>query len=254
MVAASGRPWTPSSGLDPGRVGPTTSTQEQSMATDRRPAGRSERRAVGERKPREERWAELLEVATQVFYEKGYDGASLQDIADRLGMLKGSLYYYIKSKEDLLFRVLEEVHEDAHGIIEEVAAMDAPPLERLFAYFRAHVEYNTRNLTKVAVNYHDFGLLSGERREKIIKERQVYERFVVGLIKEAQESGDVRPEVDARLAAYSALGMANWVYTWYKPSGKTSPDELADLIAEMIVGGLRAAGNGTSTKPSRKRS
>ncbi|MCW3065748.1 MAG: TetR/AcrR family transcriptional regulator [Solirubrobacterales bacterium] len=197
---------------------------------------------------------EIVDAAAEIFHRQGYADTSVQDVADAVGILKGSLYYYIKSKEDLLFRVLEEVHEDAHGIIEEVAAMDAPPLERLFAYFRAHVEYNTRNLTKVAVNYHDFGLLSGERREKIIKERQVYERFVVGLIKEAQESGDVRPEVDARLAAYSALGMANWVYTWYKPSGKTSPDELADLIAEMIVGGLRAAGNGTSTKPSRKRS
>jgi hypothetical protein len=150
--------------------------------------------------------------------------------------------------------VLEEVHEDAHGIIEEVAAMeDTPPLDRLAAYFRKHVEYNTHNLTKVAVNYHDFGLLSGDRREKIIKERQIYERFVVGLIKEAQEAGDVSPDVDARLAAYSALGMANWVYTWYKPSGKTSPEELAQLISEMIVGGLRAAGNGTASNAKRRK-
>jgi AcrR family transcriptional regulator len=193
---------------------------------------------------------EIIDAAAEIFHRQGYADTSVQDVADAVGILKGSLYYYIKSKEDLLFRVLEEVHEDAHGIIEEVAAMeDKPPLERLAAYFRAHVEYNTRNLTKVAVNYHDFGLLSGDRRDTIVKERQVYERFVVGLIKEAQEAGDVRPDVDARLAAYSALGMANWVYTWYKPSGKTSPEELAELIAEMIVGGLRAAGNGTAPKP-----
>jgi AcrR family transcriptional regulator len=196
---------------------------------------------------------EIIDAAAEIFHRQGYADTSVQDVADAVGILKGSLYYYIKSKEDLLFRVLEEVHEDAPGNIEEVAARDAPPLERLAAYFRAHVEYNTRNLTKVAVTYHDFGLLTGERRDKIVKERQVYERFVVGLIKEAQQSGDVRPEVDARLAAYSALGMANWVYTWYRPSGKTSPEELAELISEMIVGGLRAAGNGTVPKP-RKRS
>jgi AcrR family transcriptional regulator len=225
----------------------TTSATGRRTSSGAAPDGR---RANSSKK----REREIVDAAAEIFHRQGYADTSVQDVADAVGILKGSLYYYIKSKEDLLFRVLEEVHEDAHGIIEEVAAMDAPPLERLFAYFRAHVEYNTRNLTKVAVNYHDFGLLSGDRREKIIKERQVYERFVVGLIKEAQESGDVRPEVDARLAAYSALGMANWVYTWYKPSGKTSPDELAELIAEMIVGGLRAAGNGTSTKPSRKRS
>jgi AcrR family transcriptional regulator len=212
-----------------------------------------ERRRANNGSKKRER--EIIDAAAEIFHRQGYADTSVQDVADAVGILKGSLYYYIKSKEDLLFRVLEEVHEDAHGIIEEVAAMeDKPPLERLAAYFRAHVEYNTRNLTKVAVNYHDFGLLSGDRRDKIVKERQVYERFVVGLIKEAQEAGDVRPDVDARLAAYSALGMANWVYTWYKPSGKTSPEELAELISEMIVGGLRAAGNGTAPKPrARKR-
>jgi AcrR family transcriptional regulator len=208
------------------------------------------RRADGSKK----REREIIDAAAEIFHRQGYADTSVQDVADAVGILKGSLYYYIKSKEDLLFRVLEEVHEDAHGIIEEVAAMeDTPPLDRLAAYFRKHVEYNTHNLTKVAVNYHDFGLLSGDRREKIIKERQIYERFVVGLIKEAQEAGDVSPDVDARLAAYSALGMANWVYTWYKPSGKTSPEELAQLISEMIVGGLRAAGNGTASNAKRRK-
>jgi AcrR family transcriptional regulator len=222
-----------------------TTSADVREAAERR--GSENRRANSSRK----REREIIDAAAEIFHRKGYADTSVQDVADAVGILKGSLYYYIKSKEDLLFRVLEEVHEDAHGIIEEVAAMDAPPLERLAAYFRAHVEYNTRNLTKVAVTYHDFGLLSGERRETIVNERHVYERFVVGLIKEAQDAGDVRPEVDARLAAYSALGMANWVYTWYKPSGKTSPEELAELISEMIVGGLRAAGNG-ATKPKRR--
>ena len=89
----------------------------------RQPAGRSARRSGGERKPREERWAELIEVATEVFYEKGYDGASLQDIADRLGMPKGSLYYYIQSKEDLLFDVISSVHKDGLAVIRARAAV-----------------------------------------------------------------------------------------------------------------------------------
>ncbi len=62
--------------------------------------------------PREERWPELLEVATDVFSEKGCEAASLQDIAERLGMLKGSLYYYINSKEDLLYHVINDVHQE----------------------------------------------------------------------------------------------------------------------------------------------
>ena len=129
------------------------------MAQDRRPAGRSERRAAGERKPREERWAQLLEVATQVFYEKGYDGASLQDIADRLGMLKGSLYYYIQSKEDLLFEVISEVHREGYAVVRAAAASEGDPLDRLERTIRAHVEHACRNLVPTAVFLHELEAL-----------------------------------------------------------------------------------------------
>ena len=92
----------------------------------RQPPGRAHRRGGGERKPREERWSELIEVATDVFYAKGYDAASLQDSADRLGMLKGSLYYYIRSKEDLLFDVIKAVHEEGLANIKSLAAGEGP--------------------------------------------------------------------------------------------------------------------------------
>src|ERR1043165_9694593 len=97
----------------------------------RQPPGRAQRRGGGERKPRDERWSELIEVATDVFYAKGYDAASLQDIADRLGMLKGSLYYYIQSKEDLLYDVIKTVHEEGLANIESLAAGDGDAVERL---------------------------------------------------------------------------------------------------------------------------
>src|SRR6202043_297981 len=106
----------------------------------RQPVGRSTRQAGAERKPREERWAELIETATQVFYEKGYDGASLQDIAERLGMLKGSLYYYIQTKEDLLFEVISTVHQDGLAVIQARAEAPGEPLQRLQNVIQGHVE------------------------------------------------------------------------------------------------------------------
>jgi AcrR family transcriptional regulator len=192
--------------------------------------------------PSKKRSRQIVDAAARMFQERGYADTSVQDVAQAVGILKGSLYYYIDSKEDLLFRVLEDVHEDARHLVDDVAAMDAPPLERLAAYVRGHVEFNLRNLAKVAVYYHDFALLEPERREVIIEQRHLYERFVIGLIEEAQAAGDVDAGLDAHVAAYSALGMVNWVYTWYRPVGERAPSELADLIAEIVVGGLRAAG------------
>ena len=184
---------------------------------------------------------EIIDAAARMFREHGYADTSVEDVANAVGILKGSLYYYIDSKEDLLFRVLEDVHEQAKHILDDVGAMDAPPLDRLAAYLRGHVEFNLRNLEKVAVYYHDFTRLAPERRAVILEQRKQYERFVVGLIDEARQAGDVASDLDPRIAAYSALGMVNWVYTWYRPVGEAAPEELANLIAEIIVGGLRAA-------------
>lgn len=205
------------------------------MATDRRPAGRSERRAVGERKPREERWAELLEVATQVFYEKGYDGASLQDIANRLGMLKGSLYYYIQSKEDLLFEVISEVHQEGYAVVSGAASSDGDPLERLERTIRAHVEHTCRHLVPTAVFLHELESLPTARREAILGSGHAYQGVFRDLVAEAQRDGLVRADVDPRVAGLSILGSTNWVYRWFRSDGPSTPEEVATQLAAMAV-------------------
>jgi AcrR family transcriptional regulator len=190
--------------------------------------------------PPKRRDRQILEAAAQMFHERGYADTSVQDVANAVGLLKGSLYYYIESKEDLLFRVLQDVHAQAKQILDAVPEMDVPPLERLAAYVRGHIEFNLRNIEKVAVYYHDFAQLKPERRAEIVTTRKRYEEFVIGLIEEAQAEGEVDPELDAHVAAYSVLGMLNWVYTWYRPGGKVSISDFADLVAEIVVGGLRS--------------
>jgi TetR/AcrR family transcriptional regulator, cholesterol catabolism regulator len=207
------------------------------MAQDRRPAGRSERRAAGERKPREERWAQLLEVATQMFYEKGYEGASLQDIADRLGMLKGSLYYYIQSKEDLLFEVISEVY----AVVRAAAASDGDPLERLETTIRAHVEHACRNLVPTAVFLHELESLPTARREAILGSGHAYQGVFRDLVAEAQREGLARPDVDPRVAGLSILGSTNWVYRWFRPDGPSTPEEIGVQLAAMAVHGVATA-------------
>lgn len=208
------------------------------MASDRRPAGRSERRAAGERKPREERWAELLAVATQVFYEKGYEGASLQDIADRLGMLKGSLYYYIQSKEDLLFEVISAVHREGYAVVRGAAGGDDDPLDRLERTIRAHVEHACRHLVPTAVFLHELESLPTTRRAEILGTGHAYQGVFRDLVDEAQRAGLVRPDVDPRVAGLSILGSTNWVYRWFRADGPSTPEEIGEQLAAMAVHGV----------------
>lgn len=204
----------------------------------RQPAGRSARRSGGERKPREERWVELIEVATQVFYEKGYDGASLQDIADRLGMLKGSLYYYIQSKEDLLFDVISTVHRDGLAVIRARADVEGDPLQKLESVIVGHVEHTCRNLVPTAVFLHELSALPAERRQEILGSEHAYQGVFRDLIEQAQELGDVRSDLDPRLAALSVLGSTNWVYRWYRPGGAFTPEQIGSELAEIAIRGI----------------
>lgn len=85
---------------------------------------------------------EVLDAAVQVFCERGYAAATVQDVADQLGILKGSLYYYIETKEDLLYRAVMAVHSSAEAVMDSVAAEPSGPLERLELYMRRQVEHN----------------------------------------------------------------------------------------------------------------
>jgi TetR/AcrR family transcriptional regulator, cholesterol catabolism regulator len=184
------------------------------------------------------RHQEILDAAAEIFYRKGYADNSVQDVADAVGILKGSLYYYIDSKEDLLFQMLLEVHEDAKAVVIDTAALDLPPLDRLRAYIKRHIEYNAGNLAKIAVYYHDFGLLAPERRRAIAEQRKYYETFVISLITEAQENGDVEASVDPQLLSSAIFGTVNWLYTWYRAGRSVAPEYLGDLYAEMLVAGI----------------
>jgi AcrR family transcriptional regulator len=200
--------------------------------------GRSTERTVGERKPRQERWAELLDVAAAVFHERGYDGASLQDIADRLGMLKGSLYYYIHNKEDLLFEVISAVHSTGLAVVQAAADTSGDPLERLERVIVAHVEHTCRNLVPTAVFLHELASLPEDRRNEAVGKGHVYQGVFLGIIEEAQEAGLLRRDVDPLLATLSILGSANWVYRWFRPRGQFSAARIGAQFADFAIGGI----------------
>ncbi len=181
---------------------------------------------------------EILEAAAQVFHEKGYESTSIQDIADSVGILKGSLYYYITSKEDLLFEIIQGVHEEALRNLERTRAVEGNALERLRAFAVIHFTYNAENRIKIAVFFQDFRSLSPERRKTIVDERDLYDNFVRDLIREGQDEGIICPDIDAKLAAITVLGMLNWIYHWYRPGGSQTASEIAEAYGDFVVSGL----------------
>jgi len=199
------------------------------------PARRSN--SSGDRKPREERWAELLEAAAEVFFEKGYDATSLQEIADRIGILKGSIYYYINTKGDLLAQLLREANETGIRSVEPIARRDGDPIDRLKDMIRMHVRNVCSDRARTAVFLHERKRLTPEQRKAVFGDEHAYRRLFQGVIKEAQSAGLIRDDLDSKLLSLCMLSSLNLLYQWYRPDGAYSIDRIADHYIAISLSG-----------------
>lgn len=181
---------------------------------------------------------EIIDAAAQVFYEKGYDAASTQDIAEVVGILKGSLYYYVESKEDFLFEVIKEANDMALAVLEQVQAAEGGPAEKLVALIRGHLNYYFANRTKATVFFRELNSLSPDRRKELHEVGHVYRVFVARLITEGQRQGVINPNVDPRVAAVAMIEMLNSVSRWYDPTGPATMDHIIDQYLAMLMSGM----------------
>jgi TetR/AcrR family transcriptional regulator, cholesterol catabolism regulator len=187
---------------------------------------------------RRNRERDVTRAAVQVFYEKGYAAASVQDVAEVVGVPKGSLYYYISSKEDLLFRIIDSVHEQLSEILDGVFVLDIPAIERIHSYISQHLKWYLDNVDEVTVYFRDWRYLTGERLEIVEKRRRGYERLIRQLIVAAQDQGDIDVAVQPKYATFFILSAVNHAAEWYDHCGSDSSARVAATYADMTVGTL----------------
>jgi TetR/AcrR family transcriptional regulator, cholesterol catabolism regulator len=196
----------------------------------------------GLRRKARKRDREVLDAAISVFFEHGYDAASVQDIADRLSMFKGSLYYYIETKEDLLHRIVLEVNEGSEAVERSVVAEpDFEPLQRLDLYVRRQLDYNLSHRKHIAIYFDDAARLSPARRRDVQHRLAENEKFVAALIRAAQDADLVDPGLDPALYAQLVLGTMVWVNRSYRPGRGPGRDALIAACARYAVHGVAAA-------------
>ena len=182
---------------------------------------------------------QLLTAAAELFSERGYHGTSMQHLAERLGILRGSLYAHISSKEDLLFEIVDRGADRFITRMEEVVASEQTPSEKLREALAAHITTVAEHMEASTVFLNDWRFLSDERRDLIQAKRDLYESLIQEVIEEGIEWGVFAEELDARHATIFVLSTANWLYQWYRPDGPLSPEEIAAEFSEMIEKGLR---------------
>jgi TetR/AcrR family transcriptional regulator, cholesterol catabolism regulator len=182
------------------------------------------------------RRTELTRQAARLFAEKGYHGTSIGDLAEAMGVQKGSLYAHISSKQDLLYETMAEGAAAFHAGLDAIP--DASPVsEKIRLALRSHLRVVGDQLDVATVFVQEWRYLEGDRRDEIVAERRRYEERIRALFREGRELGELRSDLDDATAALLVLSAANWAYTWLRPGAGT--DELADRFYDVLLDGMR---------------
>jgi len=179
---------------------------------------------------------ELTRQAARLFAQKGYHGTSIGEIAEALGVQKGSLYAHIESKQDLLYETMREGAQAFHGGLDTIDE-SLPATEKIRLALRSHLRVVADQLDVATVFVQEWRYLEGDRRDEILAERRRYEERIRALFREGRELGELRSDLDDATAALLALSASNWAYTWLRPGADT--DALADDFYEILQDGVR---------------
>jgi AcrR family transcriptional regulator len=179
---------------------------------------------------------QILEVSARLFSERGYHATSMRDIGEATGMLAGSLYSHIDGKEDLLYGIVQRAAEAFLAGLGSVLAANVEPGERLRLAMRAHIEVVAGDPEAARVFHHEWRALSGRRRTEVRRLRRRYEAMWDDIVR------DLPGATDPRAARLLVLSAANWTYTWYRPDGSMSPQQVADRFTHLLLEGLGQGG------------
>ncbi|MER8155995.1 TetR/AcrR family transcriptional regulator [Streptomyces sp. NPDC094472] len=181
----------------------------------------------------------LLAVAVEVFNERGYDGTSMEHLSRAAGISKSSIYHHVKGKEELLRLAISRALDGLFGILQEPAARDGRAIERLEHVTRRTSEVLMEELPYVTLLLRVRGNTDTERWA--MERRREFDHQVAELLKQAAADGDLRSDVDARLATRLLFGMINSIVEWYRPGrgGAATSQEVAEAVVRTAFAGLR---------------
>jgi TetR/AcrR family transcriptional regulator, cholesterol catabolism regulator len=188
--------------------------------------------------PVSETHATLLNAACTLFKRKGYFATSMREIADLAGMQKASAYYYIATKEDLLYQISIAVLNHISGRVKAALSGISSPGERVCVLITFHVVSLLQHQDWYATANDEVHALSPARREEVVSLRNQYEALVRTTLEEAQSAGFLRKDIPAKFLGLGLLGMINLIYPWYQPAVDVTPVELGSILSDIFFTGI----------------
>ncbi|MCE0767613.1 TetR/AcrR family transcriptional regulator [Pseudonocardia kujensis] len=182
---------------------------------------------------------ELLDTAAQLFAERGFAATTLQDVADAMGISRPALYHYVRSKDELLVELTRDIVARWVRILEDTGARtDLPADQRLETALREIIVHNARNAARIRLLDRNELSLQAEITAANRQARHRILQLLTEMVEDGIAAGRLRP-LPARTVALGMIGAANWVIWWYRPYSDDDPEQIADVLLDMLMGGVR---------------
>jgi AcrR family transcriptional regulator len=178
----------------------------------------------------------IVDIAVQVFLRRGYDGASLDQVAEAAGITKASIYYHADGKEALLARGAGRALDALFAVLDEPSAREGREIDRLKQVVRRTVEITVMRLPEVALLLRVRGNTVTERW--ILEQRRRFDRLVAAIVAEAQAKGQIRTDIEAGLITRMLFGMLNSITEWYRQGGGLSVEDISAAAIRIAFAGL----------------
>jgi AcrR family transcriptional regulator len=181
----------------------------------------------------------VLQISVRVFAERGFDSTSMEHLAAALGLSKSAIYHHVSSKDDLLRIALDRALDGLQNVVAEAQALQAPAIGRLEFLVRGSVRVLLERLPYVTLLLRVRGNTLVERRA--LSRRREFDRFAADLVRQAQEDGDIRTDIDEVITARLLFGVVNSLTDWVRPTVRRDADWLCEMVCTFVFQGLRVS-------------
>ena len=178
----------------------------------------------------------LLSSAAREFAQRGYDRTSMRDLARVSGISLAGVYYYVQSKEELLFLIQSRNFEAVIAGMREALRGVSNPVERLQRFVDNHLDYFVTHMSEMKVLSREADALEGDFLQRVNDMKRQYTRVLMDVLADIEKTHGPA-HASRRVAAYSLFGMMNWIYTWYDPLGDVGIELLSQNICRIFLGG-----------------
>lgn len=181
----------------------------------------------------------IRRAGLRLIFEHGYEALTLRQLAAEVGIVSGSLYNHIKTKQDLLFSLVHTHMEDLLSNLERVLAKTADPTSAMSAFVEFHVTYHMERRYEVFIANSELRSLEPPNRQIIVALRRHYEQRLIDILERGVAAGQFKI-ADCRVGAYAIIAMLTGICNWYRPDGPLTPKQLVDLHTDLVMKGITA--------------